>query len=340
MHAKTSASLNSTLADGFASTLGQFVSPGQDFALLDFPDYSNIGDSAIYAGQIAFFDRHVGRPASYVCSIDTYRRDIDDFCPEGPVFLTGGGNFGSLWQKHQCFRHDVIGRYKHRRIVQMAQSVHFASGTDALRDEGKRLIGEHPDFIMLVRDKPSYDLMTAEFDCTVLMCPDAAHCLLHLPPAGQPQHEVLSVLRDDKEAAGGTYADFLRPKGPIVDWGRQPFARSATDRIVETFVRPRFSGSSALMQRRERMYRRQADYRIRYGTRLLSKGKRIVSDRLHAHLIASLMQKPHICLDNSYGKIGRYISAWGADDRTVSAGSLEELEAALKAMEVPAGASA
>lgn len=332
MHTKTAASLNSTLADSFASTLGQFVSPDQPFALLDFPDHPNIGDSAIYAGEIAFFDRHVRRPASYVCSINTYRRDIDDFCPEGPLFLHGGGNFGSIWQKHQRFRHDVIGRYKNRRIVQMAQSVHFASGTDSLRDESKRLIGEHPDFIMLVRDKPSYDFVAAEFDCPVLMCPDAAHCLQYLPTTRQPQHDVLSVLRDDKETAGGPYADFLRQTGPIVDWGRQPLARSVTDRAVEALVQPRFPGSSTLMRRRERMYRRQADYRIRYGTRLLSKGKLIVSDRLHAHLLASLMQKPHICLDNIYGKISRYISAWGTDDKTIQVHNLAELKDAMKAM--------
>jgi pyruvyl transferase EpsO len=31
--------------------------------------------------------------------------------------------------------------------------------------------------------------------------------------------------------------------------------------------------------------------------------KLIITDRLHAHVLASLMQIPHVVLDNSYGKV-------------------------------------
>ena len=86
------------------------------------------------------------------------------------------------------------------------------------------------------------------------------------------------------------------------------------------------------MQRREKMYRRQASYRVLHGTRLLSKGGTIVSDRLHAHLIASLMGKPHVCLDNNYGKIARYIAAWGKNDQTIQCDSLPGLQNALRAL--------
>jgi len=45
----------------FTEVVGKFIAPNQPFALLDFPEYFNIGDSAIYLGELAFFDRHVGR---------------------------------------------------------------------------------------------------------------------------------------------------------------------------------------------------------------------------------------------------------------------------------------
>lgn len=322
---------NEKLARVFSDVVGRFVSPGEDFALLDFPDHPNIGDSAIYAGEIAFFDQHVGRPASYVCSLETYRRDVAGFCPDGPLFLHGGGNFGSVWKKHQLFRHDVIETYQDRRIIQMAQSIHYDPADPGILEDSKRLIGGHPDFTLLVRDKPSYDLATAEFDCPVFMCPDAAHCLLELPARANPRHGVMSLLRDDKETAGNGYTAYLSSLGPIIDWGRQPFARSPMDRLIEKAIAPRLPASRLLMRRREKMYRRQAMYRVQYGARLLSGGGLIVSDRLHAHLISELMGKKHICLDNSYGKIARYIAAWGARDITRQVTDREALKGALQA---------
>ena len=44
--------------DLFRNAVGPHVQSGQPYALLDFPNHSNIGDSAIYAGELAFFDAH------------------------------------------------------------------------------------------------------------------------------------------------------------------------------------------------------------------------------------------------------------------------------------------
>ena len=86
--------------DLFRNAVGPHVQSGQPYALLDFPNHSNIGDSAIYAGELAFFDAHAGRRADCVC---TWAGDMDwverQLPPEGPIFLQGGGNFGDLWLK-------------------------------------------------------------------------------------------------------------------------------------------------------------------------------------------------------------------------------------------------
>jgi len=38
----------------------------------------------------------------------------------------------------------------------------------------------------------------------------------------------------------------------------------------------------------------------------------VISDRLHAHILACLMEIPNTIYDNSYGKNSRYISTWTA----------------------------
>ena len=316
------------LMDQFAQVVGGFVEPGAPYALLDFPDHPNVGDSAIYTGELEFFDNHVGRPADYVCALTTYRRDVEEFCPEGPLFIHGGGNFGSVWRKHQAFRYDILEHYRDRKVIQLGQSVHYQKNDTAELEKMARLIDQHPDFTMLVRDKPSYEFVEKHFNCAVHMSPDAAHNMWHLPPA-QPEVDIFSLLRDDKEKTAQEVRPYLESLGPVDDWRRQIWAKSPLDRVIERVIAPRFPKSATLMARRERMYRRQAWYRVHYGVRLLSRGERVVSDRLHAHLLCGLMRKSHICLDNQYGKIARYIDAWGNDGLTVQVSGLDDLKQAL-----------
>ena len=37
------------------------------YALLDMPDHSNVGDSAIWAGEMTWLKRNIGKEPSYVC---------------------------------------------------------------------------------------------------------------------------------------------------------------------------------------------------------------------------------------------------------------------------------
>ena len=53
-----------------------------------------------------------------------------------------------------------------------------------------------------------------------------------------------------------------------------------------------------------------ATARVARGLRLLSRGQTIATDRLHGHILALLLDIPHVVFDNDYGKIGRYVATW------------------------------
>ena len=82
------------------------------------------------------------------------------------------------------------------------------------------------------------------------------------------------------------------------------------------------------------------DYRLYAGIGVLSQGRVIVADRLHAVILATLMEKPHVYLDNSYKKIanvrtsafGKYPECSEENLRAAAAHSLEE--SIVKAMEM------
>ena len=312
--------------DLFRNAVGPHLQPGQPYALLDFPNYANIGDSAIYAGELAFFDAHAGRRADCVC---TWNADMDwlerQLPAEGPIFLHGGGNFGDLWMNHQNFRHNVLQRFKDRKIVQLPQSIHYRDPAGIA--ETARLIAAHGNFTLLVRDQASHDLARQHFDCETALCPDAAMMLWKLDPGIAPQTDLLVVLRDDIEAVRDETHYWLKSRYPTADWVDVD-VWTLPVRVVWKLVRSLPDNRLGMIWR-EIMYRRQARQRVMAGARQLAAGRRIVTDRLHMHLISTLIRRPHVVLDNSYGKIGRYIDAWGADDLTVQVSSLEDLQRTL-----------
>lgn len=303
----------------FEAVVDTFVEPDQPFALSDFPDHGNIGDSAIYAGELTYFDRRAGRPPSYVCSWKTYRQDIAHFCPEGPIFLHGGGNFGDIWPTFQKLRLDILQTYSDRTIVQMPQSIHFDE--IAARDVTARAIAKARDFTLLVRDRPSFELAERHFDCKTLLCPDGAYNLRHLRATRLPTQPFVGLMRRDREAAAGPLLPIVQGAGPVLNWpARKLCRRPLTARFVEHAIAPRLTGSRMMMRHREWLFRAQARLRVRQGVDILAQGEAVITDRLHGHILASMMGKRHIALDNSYGKISRYLATWGDDGLAVPVG--------------------
>jgi pyruvyl transferase EpsO len=307
------------------------LDPEMPWALVDFPAHSNVGDSAIYLGELAIMRRVSFGPPAYACAIRSWRRDIDDFMPVGPVLIHGGGNFGDIWIKHHALRLDLLERCHGRHIVQLPQSIHFRERAAA--DELARAIARHGNFTLMVRDRPSLEYAQRTFDCPVLLIPDAAYGLGRLGQDLSPRLPVLSLLRSDHEAARhNTDKSALSALGPIVDWLSERSSRTAADRIFEGVVAPLNLAWRPIMQHRIEMYERLASARVDRGVALLAEARVIVTDRLHGHILSSLIGRPHVVLDNFYGKIANYISAWGNDGLAVTASS--PAEAAVLACEV------
>ncbi len=84
-----------------------------------------------------------------------------------------------------------------------------------------------------------------------------------------------------------------------------------------------------LMPRLLNQFVRMAERRVARGIGVLSRAEFIVSDRLHAHIMSSLLGLPHAALDNNYGKISNFIDSWPLDSFTRRVGSIGEAVAML-----------
>ena len=271
---------------------------GSPCALLDLPNYANVGDNAIWLGELAYLRR---------AGVDiVYRSDQVAYSPEqlaarigdGTILLSGGGNLGDLWPAHQWFREEVVSTFPDQRIVQLPQTVQFTEPSNLER--ARALFQRHPNMTILVRDERSCEVALG---ADVVLCPDMGFALGPLERPCSPTTEILWLLRSDHEAAIADavektdWPDDEQRHGP-----RPPLTLLAARRIQEV-LSPRVARHGFGYSSLARLDDWVARARLARGLRTLSGARVVVTDRLHGHILSLLLAIPHVLLDSRHGKL-------------------------------------
>lgn len=284
--------------------LKDLISADEPVAMVDFPDYRNVGDSAIWLGQMAYLSSRFDKSPAYISALPDHSHDkLDEAMPSGPILITGGGTFGDIWPGHQELRESILERWPGRLVVQLPQSIHYKSQGHA--DRMARAIARHGNFVLLVRDEESKEFAERHFDCRVRLCPDMAFAIGPIEPLAAGRFPVLAMLRADQEKASH-YDLAAYPDVPVEDWINE--SRTAI-RISKALGA---AGAVSLDPERIKEGKLQAAARARFrrGIRQISRGDAIVTDRLHVLICSLLIGRPHAVLDNSYGKLRRFMNAF------------------------------
>jgi len=280
------------------------------YALVDFPNHPNVGDSAIWAGELKQLTALLGAPPAYVCHYGNYsKRALKAALPSGPIFIHGGGNFGDIWPNHHRLREAVISDFTDRRIIQLPQTVYFE---EQGLDRTAKIIRHHKNFILFVRDQSSYERAKSYFDCPVHLAPDMAFCVGPIARPVEPEHKLLLLLRTDKESARSEGLESIPEDAIVADWLDEEPNFFRRRKVKNLFSSPSRFLQFAFSQNvfREALYEDLVLNRIDRGARLLSSAEYVITDRLHSHILCVLLGIPHTVLDNSYGKLGAFIEAW------------------------------
>ncbi len=274
-------------------------------ALLDFPAHGNVGDSAIWLGALAAL-RAAGAPTpAYTCDAGNYdRAALARAVGTGTILFTGGGSFGDLWEKHLRFRESVVADFPDNPIVQLPESVCFLRPESLARS--RDVFNAHCRVTLMARDATSLAVFRSEFSAPSHLAPDLAFMLGALERSALPVRDILWLKRDDKEdrwpgQINMETVDWVQEtQTPLIRWSKQ-LRRAANDRPMLRLLDRRLQPLG---------YPYLAAQRLARGVALLSSAKVVVTDRLHAHLLALLLGIPHVVLDNSYGKLHNFIAAW------------------------------
>jgi pyruvyl transferase EpsO len=314
-------SLNAQLSKRIDDALAPLIAGrAERICIIDPPGHPNVGDSAIFLGELAFLRRNF--PGGRLDFFDTvnYTPACDRFIRDSTIILLhGGGNFGELWPHHHKIRMKILERFPGKPIVQFPQSISFTS--QAGIHATARAIERQGNFTLVVRDRKSQAFAEQHFPCTTLLCPDMAFALGDL--AREPaSRDFLCLLRQDKEMVadhakllqvlakfGGSVdvADWIKPTSSHVRWRDE-----ALGKLWRRFP----STISATRSLAFRLRERYARERLAFGLGLLSRGSVVVTDRLHAHILCCLLGVRHLLFDSLDGKVYALYEAWTKGTRT------------------------
>ena len=301
-------------------TLAGLLERGQAVALLNYPNIGNLGDAAIWVGTRAALDRR-GVRVRFACEPRAYRRGllVRALGDDPTVLLQGGGNLGDLypgsWQHRIRLR--VLRDLPRARVIQLPQSIWFRRQGPMRRFAD--LARAHPDFRLLVRERPSLARARDQLGLEAELCPDLALALGSLSRPASPRCEVYWLSRTGPESVHEPPA-MLAPGVEVGDYptgAQQRRGRSgqglravlAANRLLNTAMRdPR--AASMLHRRRLALLDSIARRRMTLACEIVSRGRVLVTDRFHGHALASLMGIPNVLLDNVYGKNRSLFEAW------------------------------
>lgn len=272
---------------------------------LDIPFHGNTGDQLIYQGTLKFLKeskiniKHVSAAYSKPMLYDTE-----------VILLHGGGNFGDLYAIHQRYREGVIQLNPDKRIIVLPQSIYFES--ECAQNHSAEIFAKHKDLHIFTRDIRSFRI-AEKFSTNNYLSPDMAHWLyesLKVPKTSSAG--MLRIRRKDKEAMMGREE---RPGCAAYDWDSMlPSYLSAFMQaylivgkaILKSPVPYWFKGLT--LKGWDKISRKMISETMRfYSTYSL-----VETDRLHGHILAMLLDKKNIVVDNSYGKNSSYTEVWTA----------------------------
>lgn len=310
------------LSDAIQKVLDELIPKRVPVALFDFPNYSNVGDSAIWLGQLFYLEkiRHVRYLAVDSLTLSCF----PDLPSSTVVLINGGGNLGDLWSRHQLFRENIIAHYRKNRIIQLPQSIFFENSSN--EERCRKVFSAHADFNLLVRDLESLEKGRRLHSGSTQLCPDMALMLTGLTRSRDPSDPIVGLLRTDKEKITETMSLKKLAEFPVFDWVEEPkTALSQITSQLETIQAKYPRWTRSLYYPKQYLYRGLAKNRLRRGCQILSRGQVVITDRLHGHILCTLMGIPHVVLDNSYNKIGNFRGAWKTGkDYCLAAKTLED----------------
>ncbi len=303
--------LKKTLSEVIFNNLTPLIS--KESILLDLPYYTNIGDTLIWQGTECFLQNN-GVKCFYRTSCENFR--YKKISQEVTILLQGGGNWGDVWRRHQDFRNKIIELYPNNPIVVLPQTIYYEDEQIMIQDAA--ILNKHPNLTLCARDQFSYDLLNEHFtNSRNLLLPDMAYCIseeiLDKYKVDSDPDKALYLKRNDREFNTGNNIDEILQgesrKIYVRDWPSMdnnmvmnlyPYIYK-----INKICCGAISGVIDMY-----MYNTFRPDLTKQGVQFVSSYSAIYTTRLHVAILSSLLEKPFVFMNNSYGKNKQFYDTW------------------------------
>ncbi len=307
------------LRDAFAPLIPR----DRSAALVDFPDSTNCGEHAIWLGQKGLLSG-LGLPIAYECSAETYDRDaMAAKLGTGTILMQGGGNLGRPLLRHEV-RLRVLKDFPNNKIIFFPQQVTSRDNQDLERIANA--IGHHPDVTLFARSTDTQLLFTNHFgqSARVELAPDMSFLLDPLSRAAEPLYDIVWLARTDQEHSDDRTEAAARLASQSAEKIVLPKFADGIEINMVVKQRPPtilltdwqsliFENEEARLAYRRLDFDARSQARISRATYILSLGRMVITDRLHAHIFCLMMGIPHVLIGSELGKNGNFYKTWTRD---------------------------
>ena len=263
--------------------------------LFNFAAFENKGDPAITAGELILLQK-LGIELVFHCQTMQCKGHTLDHAyniskgygsTELVMLMHGGGNIFS-YTHEDTNRRRVLETFQEFEIILFPQSI-WPKASDEHKKLFQEVYSSHPRLTFLYRDRDSYNMGKHLFPrARPFLMPDMAFQIGPVNRFLRPTHDIMWLKRGDDAS----------PKYHI------PNNTQGYDIIVQdwwAWKTPK--GSSKL----EDPFLMTAN-----GMLFLQRGRVVVTDRLHGHILSTLCGIPHVVIDPVNHKITSYMKSWTA----------------------------
>ena len=143
------------------------------------PEHDNIGDHAIALAEEQFISHYFGSYDILEVPIDRWRSYKFTMCrhikPNDLVFITGGGNLGSIYLEDEKLKRYVVSHFRSNRITIFPQTAYYSDTREGKNELNKTraVFGKHDKLLICARENKSYEYIQDAFPSNEhICCPD------------------------------------------------------------------------------------------------------------------------------------------------------------------------
>ena len=291
------------------------------YLIFNAPNHGNLGDHAILVAEQTIL-KEKGIESFSILSHDT-QYFLDNFSKDiksqDVIMITGGGNFGTIWEHEQIRANQIIKKFKNNKIIIFPQTIYYSDnihGAYAIKRD-KEVYNLCEKLTICCREKRSYDFCKKTFnEKNIVYTTDVVTYLDNYIKYNKKRSGIQLCFRQDVEKTTS-----------------QEEIRAVFREITQKYPNEKIVEISTLNKGKYNLKKGKKDF-IKL-IKNISKSKLIITDRLHGMIFAAITATPCITFPNSSGKVkGVYEWLKKENDYIYFINSIKDLQSIINEIDI------